>query len=366
MKASPRNASAQASEVPINILIVDDEPKNLRVLEAILDEPGYRLVQAESGDQALLALMAQEFALLILDVRMPGLSGIELAQMVKLRKKTAQVPIIFLSAYFSEDQQVVYKDNTGAVDFLEKPVNPIILRSKVAVFADLYRKSFLIKEANTALTIETAKLLRALEDKEVLMREIHHRVRNNLQIVTNILSLQGLSFTDPKIRGAFQECEGRIYAISLIHQHLYQSTSLARVDLSDYTQTLLTSIQASCAVPDLVRVESHLQPVKVGLDAAVTIGLILNELLTNCFKHAFPNQQKGVVQVKLSEDEGQIRIRVQDDGKGFMPGYQLEQAMLSSKSLGLRLLKIFAEQLDATLELNSQPSCTAFDICFRG
>src|SRR5271156_1192789 len=127
--------------IPINILIVDDEPKNLIVLETILDDPSYRLVRAESADQALLALVVEEFALLILDVRMPGMTGFELAKMIKDRKKTARLPIIFLTAYYNEDQHVLEGYGTGAVDYLHKPVKPTILRSKVAVFADLYRKS---------------------------------------------------------------------------------------------------------------------------------------------------------------------------------------------------------------------------------
>ena len=93
-------------EEPINILIVDDDSRNLIVLETILDDLGYRLVRAESADQALLALVVEEFALLILDIRMPGMTGFELAQMIRERKKTALVPIIFLTAYDNDDQHV--------------------------------------------------------------------------------------------------------------------------------------------------------------------------------------------------------------------------------------------------------------------
>src|SRR3954468_706591 len=102
---------------PINILIVDDEPKNLTVLETVLDDPAYRLFRAESADQALLALVAEEFALLILDIRMPGMNGFELAQLIKERKKTALVPIIFLTAYYNEDKQILEGYDTGAVDY---------------------------------------------------------------------------------------------------------------------------------------------------------------------------------------------------------------------------------------------------------
>ena len=125
---------------PINILIVDDEPKNLTVLETVLDDPGYRLVRAESADEALLALVSEEFALLILDIRMPGMTGFELAQLIKERKKTARVPIIFLTAYYNEDQHALEGYSAGAVDYLHKPVNAAVLRSKVAVFAEMHRK----------------------------------------------------------------------------------------------------------------------------------------------------------------------------------------------------------------------------------
>ena len=140
---------------------MDDEPKNLTVLETVLDDPGYRLVRAESADQALLALVVEEFALLILDIRMPGMTGFELAQMIKERKKTARVPIIFLTAYYNEDQHVLEGYGTGAVDYLHKPVNPAILRSKVAVFAELHRKSRECEMANRALLAEVTERRRA-------------------------------------------------------------------------------------------------------------------------------------------------------------------------------------------------------------
>ena len=157
---------------PIHILIVDDEPKNLTVLETVLDDPNYRLVRAESADQALLALVVEEFALLILDIRMPSMTGIELAQMIKGRKKTAQVPIIFLTAHYTEDQRVLEGYGVGAVDYLHKPVNPTILRSKVAVFAELHRKTREVAQANRALLAEVTERRRA----EEALRALTHRV----------------------------------------------------------------------------------------------------------------------------------------------------------------------------------------------
>src|SRR5262249_31725155 len=126
---------------PVKVLIVDDEERNLDVLESILQSPDYRLVRARNADEALLALVSQSFALLVLDIRLPSISGLELARLIKQRKKTRSLPIIFLTAYFSEDEHIVRGYGAGAVDYLSKPCNPDILRSKVAVFVDLYVKT---------------------------------------------------------------------------------------------------------------------------------------------------------------------------------------------------------------------------------
>src|SRR6202453_1438299 len=177
--ASPALGASSRRE-PINILIVDDEPKNLTVLQSVLDEPDYRLVRAESADQALLALIAEPFALLILDVRMPGMTGFELAQMIKERKKTAQVPIIFLTAYYNEDQHVLEGYGAGAVDYLHKPVNASILRSKVAIFAELYRKSRETVLTSEALLAEVKE--RRLADER--LRELNETLEQRIALRT--------------------------------------------------------------------------------------------------------------------------------------------------------------------------------------
>jgi two-component sensor histidine kinase len=179
-EASPTKAGTD----PINILIVDDEPKNLTVLQFILDDPDYRLVRAESAEEALLALIAEQYALIILDVRMPGMTGFELAQMIKERKKTARVPIIFLTAYYSEDQHVLEAYGVGAVDYLQKPVNAAILRSKVAVFAELYRKNRDTIVTSKALRAEVTERRRADEQ----LRELNETLENRVAARTSELA----------------------------------------------------------------------------------------------------------------------------------------------------------------------------------
>ncbi len=175
-RLAPEPPAAEHQDLPINILLVDDEPKNLAVLESVLTDPRYRLVCAASADEALLALVAEEFALLVLDIQMPGMNGFELAQMIKGRKKTAGVPIIFLTAYYSEDQHVLEGYGTGAVDFLHKPISPAILQSKVAVFAELHRTSRALRMANIALVREVSERQRAEEELHRLTSELEKRM----------------------------------------------------------------------------------------------------------------------------------------------------------------------------------------------
>jgi PAS domain S-box-containing protein len=170
-------AFAALGSDPINILLVDDEPKNLLALETVLADPGYRLICAHSADEALLALVKEEFALLVLDIQMPGMNGFELAHMVKQRKKTSSVPIIFLTAYFSEDEHVMEGYSSGAVDFLHKPINATILRSKVATFATLHRKTRQAELANQILSEEINERRRAQETLRELNADLEERVR---------------------------------------------------------------------------------------------------------------------------------------------------------------------------------------------
>ena len=176
LSGGEESVGLELETIPINILLVDDEPKNLVVLETILDDQRYKLIRAESADEALLLLVKEEFALIVLDIHMPGMSGFELAQLIKQRKKNALLPIIFLTAYYSEDQHVLEGYETGAVDYLHKPINPAILRSKVAVFAELYLKTREIAAANRALVSEIEERRRIQQELLNLNNELERRV----------------------------------------------------------------------------------------------------------------------------------------------------------------------------------------------
>ena len=155
---------------PVNILLVDDRPENLLALEAILDTLGENLVRANSGNEALKQLLRQEFAVILLDVQMPGLNGFETAQLIKARERTRSVPIIFLTAISKEETYVFKGYEVGAVDYMSKPFQPDVLRSKVAVFVELYRKQEQIKAQE--------QLLRESERRELELRHLAELVES--------------------------------------------------------------------------------------------------------------------------------------------------------------------------------------------
>src|ERR1043165_8971985 len=175
----------------VNILLVDDEERNLDALEVILDDPAYQLLRADEADKALRHLLAHDVAAIVLDIKMPGVSGFELAQLIKGTKKFRQIPIVFLTAYMVDDQDVLAGYGAGAVDYLTKPVNPAVLRHKIAVFAELFRKTRALAELNDSLeervqqrTAELenseAALRSANQEKDAFLATLAHELRNPL------------------------------------------------------------------------------------------------------------------------------------------------------------------------------------------
>jgi PAS domain S-box-containing protein len=168
----------------VPILLVDDQPRNLDVLESILGSPEYTLVRAQSAEQALLELLNRDFAAIVLDIKMPGISGLELAQIIKKRKRTENIPILFLTAHLLEEQDVLRGYGAGAVDYLSKPINPEIMRSKIAVFIDLYKKNRALAEVNRALQSEIDKREKAQEELRVANEVLESRVYERTEDLT--------------------------------------------------------------------------------------------------------------------------------------------------------------------------------------
>jgi two-component sensor histidine kinase len=200
-----------------------------------------------------------------------------------------------------------------------------------------------------------AQLTTSLREKEVLLKEIHHRVKNNLQVVASLLYLQSDSLDDPQLLAQFQESQHRIHSMALIHETLYQARDLAHVDFAQYIQALAAYLMQSYTVDDArIILQTHTHEVWLDIDAAVPCGLILNELVSNTLKHAFPDGRPGEIHLDLRSEPGLTTLRVRDTGVGFPDGLDVRQA----ESLGLQLVGMLTEQLGGTIDLSRAEGTT--------
>ena len=208
-----------------------------------------------------------------------------------------------------------------------------------------------------------AEMAASLHEKEVLLKEIHHRVKNNLQIICSLLNLQADGLDDARARAAFDESRNRVRSMALIHEQLYQSPDLAHIDLGEYLETLAASIQRSATQSGgRIRFALRCETVALDIDRAVPCGLIVNELVTNALKYAFPDERSGTVTLELGARDGEIILSVRDDGIGMKPGFSWQE----SDSIGLQLVSALAEQLEGTVSLDTDSGGTIWTICFKG
>ena len=203
----------------------------------------------------------------------------------------------------------------------------------------------------------------SLREKEVLLKEIHHRVKNNLQVISSVFSLQSEAIREGEAVAAFQDAQARIQSMALIHEILYQSSNLAQVNLAAYTRRLAEELLRSYQVePERLRLVVETDEVWLSAEKAMPCGLILNELVANCVKHAFPDGRSGTVRVTLrAEADAQVVLSVGDSGVGFPPGVDFRH----TDSLGLQLIGLLTEQLGGTLTLDRSEG-TLFTMRFAG
>ncbi len=202
----------------------------------------------------------------------------------------------------------------------------------------------------------------SLKEKEVLLKEIHHRVKNNLLVVSNILEFQTDYTDNPEVIKILQESQKRIESMALIHEKLYQSTGLDKIDLGDYIQDLVSQLRESYDPnPDLIELELDVESIALNLETAHPCGLIVNELVSNAFKHAFPKNRSGKIWVKLHQNsEKLVTLTVRDNGIGFPKTIDFRQV----DSLGMELVCTLTTQLDGQIELIRDQG-TAFYLTFK-
>jgi len=248
-------------------------------------------------------------------------------------------------------------DSTGAVRILSIPVpedfKPFpevekLVRGLAEDLDEALRQATLQADALEARKVIT----RSLREKEVLLREVHHRVKNNLQLIMSLLNLGISRFSDPDVSVAMQECEQKIFSIALAHEHMYESEDVTSIELRPYLSTLTTQNADLFGRIGDIAVAIECDPIFVPLDLAVPIGLITSELVTNAYKHAFPAGRTGTITIIARKTiNNRVTLTVADDGVGLHDRFQDEK----STHFGIVLVQSLVQQLEGTIETSGSP-----------
>ena len=371
-----------ADMVPINILLVDDEQRNLDALEVILDDPRYRLLRADDADKALLLLLENEIAAIVLDIKMPGVSGFELAKMIKGVKKYREIPIVFLTAYLVDDQDVIAGYGAGAVDYLTKPVNPLILQHKIAVFAELFWKTRALADLNATLeervherTAELEKSEAALraagQQKDAFLATLAHELRNPLAPMrTGLDLLLQAPPSTPSVTKTLTAMNRQLDHMVRLIDDLLDLSRISRgiLELKKERADLKAIVEAALETAQPF-INGRKQTCRVEMEGSVfavvdatRIAQVIGNLLHNACKYT---PVGGELRVELGAAGGNATIRVIDPGAGI-PASQLERVFdMFAKiersvpnangglGIGLALSRQIAALHDGTLEASS-------------
>jgi len=190
---------------------------------------------------------------------------------------------------------------------------------------------------------------KAEKEKDVLLQEIHHRVKNNMQVISSLLNIQARTIKDEQLLAIFEDCQNRIRAMALVHAELYQSNNLSQIDVKHYLASLLRGLSSSFRKKANIGLKATVDDIFFNIDTAIPCGMIINELVTNSFKHAFREQAEGEISVALQQENGIFNLTIKDNGTGMPKGFDVTK----TTSLGLQLAHTLTGQLGGTIEINS-------------
>jgi len=322
------------------------------ILEATTDMVGMadkfgRLFYVNGAGRDLLGLAPDEP---LTGLRLPDVHAPWAADLVALEG----LPLAMIEGAWQGETAVLSRNGP------EVPASELILAHK-SPSGSVEFLSTIIRDMSEQKEAEV-RIKASLEEKEVLLKEIHHRVKNNLQIVSSLLQLQASYIKDTDALQIFEESRDRIKSMALIHEQLYQSNDLAQIDFPEYLRSLLNMV-LSAHRSNRTRVDTklHVDPVSLDLDTAIPVGLITNELVTNSLKYAFAGRSVGEISVRLTKSEtGDFLLMVSDNGVGLPEKFNFDKAT----SLGLRLVRILTKQMRARLEISNGMG-TEFRVYFK-
>ncbi len=321
------------------LLYIDDDDGLRRLVQRALARQGYEVVPAASGPEGLALLRSQRFDAVALDHFMPGMEGLEVLD--AMRAIPDHPPVIYVSGS-DEGRIAIAALKAGASDYVIKDVG--------GVFNELLQKAIdnaVEQERMRRQKIEAEREMReARERAETLLREVNHRVANSLALVSSFVFLQqrSLGQDQAQARAALGDVQGRISAIAQIHRRLYTSDDVSMIDMDAYLRGLIEELSAAVIAGNAERrIRLYVEPVQMATDRAVSLGVIVTELVTNAAKYAYPQEAPGEIRVALRHEASSLSLTVEDDGVGMAP-----DAVPKGTGLGTRIIRAMATSLQAS------------------
>jgi two-component sensor histidine kinase len=341
------------------LLYIDDDAALARLVDRGLTRLGFKVVHATSGTQGLDRLAQGGIDVVALDQFMPGLDGLETLERIMAIPKAP--PVVFVTA--AQDSSIaVTALKAGAADYLVKDVQgEFIPLLQVAVDGAL-RQARLQKardDAEAEVHASRDRFAALAAEREVLLREVNHRVGNSLQIIASLLHLQANSSTQEDVKAALTNAMGRVAAVAQVHRRLYTSQDLKSVLLNQYLEALLEDLRRSAEGNRMSRLTLKAEPIEIDPDRAVAIGIIVNELVMNAVKYAYPDGA-GPIHVHLTALDDHLLLSIADDGVGLSA-----RTDPRSTGMGQRIVTAMASKLEASVERDPAHAGTRIVLRFR-
>lgn len=305
---------------PVPFLLVDDLEENLLSLEALLRREDIRVLKARSGDQALELLLQHDVALALVDVQMPGLNGFELAELMRGNERTRRIPIIFVTAGTGDGQRRFRGYEAGAVDFIQKPIEPDILRSKADVFFELYRQRQQLAVQRDELLAQAEALTEAARHKDILLQEINHRIKNLFSLAAGLISLSARPATT--VAELETDLRSRMQALARAHELILpdRSRTMAAGQAATSVMALLQAIVAPHDHSADSRIVITGSDAPLAGNALTSLALLLHELTTNAAKYGALSSATGKLSVDISTVGEDLHLTWDERGSSGMNG----------------------------------------------
>lgn len=337
----------------LTVLHVEDDPALAALVRKALGRRGYGVVHVATGDAALERLKQGGIDVVALDHSLGGETGLDI--LARLVPGDLRPPIVYVTG--SADARLAVEAlKNGADDYVIKDMSSEFYDLLVAALEQAIERARLKREQ-----AENQRLIRESRDRaEILLREVNHRVANSLGLVAAMVRMQSASIEDEQARRALQKTESRIAAVAGVHRHLYTSENVGEVEISEYLRLLLEELEASMrGHASSCRIVTDLVSVSVKTDRAVSLGVVVGELVTNAFKYAYPCSTGGEIRVRVRFDGARIKVLIEDDGIGWSGG-----GAAQGTGLGSKIVTAMGRTLDAVLTWEARSPGTTVVIDF--